>query len=232
MAQETGVIDAGRLEHDNLFQQPPAYPLRPVASQPVYPGPALSRDRRETRLLFLDGLNATSPAHDDVICGSLEVIDLDRAPDYTALSYVWGEEIRHNSRTIRIQQRGTPSPELTPAHVYGQVSISENGYQALWHIRKNAKGPIYIWVDAVCINQLDDEERNHQVRYMGDIYSTAEKVYVWLGSGDKGTDRAMQYLRAVGNSSERMPIELEKAKDGPRWTAYRPVFDMTLCKGE
>ncbi|TVY50468.1 Heterokaryon incompatibility protein 6,OR allele [Lachnellula cervina] len=38
-----------------------------------------------------------------------------------------------------------------------------------------------LWVDALCINQKDLEERSAQVRQMADIYGKAWRVVVWLG---------------------------------------------------
>jgi hypothetical protein len=38
-----------------------------------------------------------------------------------------------------------------------------------------------LWVDALCINQEDTTERNHQVMQMGAIYEKAKRVVVWLG---------------------------------------------------
>jgi uncharacterized membrane protein len=35
--------------------------------------------------------------------------------------------------------------------------------------------------DAVCINQVDLEEKGHQVALIGSIYRDAQKVVVWLG---------------------------------------------------
>jgi hypothetical protein len=39
----------------------------------------------------------------------------------------------------------------------------------------------YLWIDAISINQETLEERNHQVGIMGEIYSRAECVIIWLG---------------------------------------------------
>ncbi|ETS86291.1 hypothetical protein PFICI_00119 [Pestalotiopsis fici W106-1] len=66
----------------------------------------------------------------------------------------------------------------------------------------------YLWIDAICINQADIEEKNYQVPLMADIYSAAARVLVWLGPGDQGTDRFMDWLLsswrpAPGSSSER-----------------------------
>ncbi|KAF7674576.1 hypothetical protein GT037_007336 [Alternaria burnsii] len=37
------------------------------------------------------------------------------------------------------------------------------------------------WIDALCINQFDNSERSHQVAQMGQIYSNAWRVHIWLG---------------------------------------------------
>jgi len=38
-----------------------------------------------------------------------------------------------------------------------------------------------MWIDAICINQPSDVERNHQVALMGKIYSSVAIVLIWLG---------------------------------------------------
>ena len=40
----------------------------------------------------------------------------------------------------------------------------------------------YLWVDALCIDQTNIQERASQVSLMGDIYSTADRVIIWLGN--------------------------------------------------
>ncbi len=42
-----------------------------------------------------------------------------------------------------------------------------------------------LWADALCINQNDESEKTRQVRMMGDIYSQAQMVVVWLGLEEK-----------------------------------------------
>jgi hypothetical protein len=34
----------------------------------------------------------------------------------------------------------------------------------------------YLWIDAICINQADIGERNHQVEMMSTIYGQAKRV--------------------------------------------------------
>jgi len=58
-----------------------------------------------------------------------------------------------------------------------------------------------MWIDAVCINQNDIQERNHQVTQMGRIYENAACVVVWLGLVDEDCARALEVLQ----SKEKFP---------------------------
>jgi hypothetical protein len=48
--------------------------------------------------------------------------------------------------------------------------------------------------DSVCIDQANTAERNHQVSQMGQIYSRAERVYLWLGA-NKELAPVLPFLR-------------------------------------
>lgn len=61
------------------------------------------------------------------------------------------------------------------------VDIGVNLDCALRHIRIHAPKGLWIWIDALCINQDDITERNHQVALMAGIYSPAGQVVIWLG---------------------------------------------------
>lgn len=82
---------------------------------------------------------------------------------YEALSYVWG--------------CGEKVQALSTSH--GSLPITENLYVALLSLRDRFF-PRIIWVDAVCINQDDTDERSKQVQYMAEIYARASRVIVWL----------------------------------------------------
>jgi hypothetical protein len=57
--------------------------------------------------------------------------------------------------------------------------IRKNLFNALLHLR--LKRPRALWIDAICINQADIQERNAQVSLMAFIYRRATRVVVWLG---------------------------------------------------
>jgi Heterokaryon incompatibility protein (HET) len=129
-------------------------------------------------------IHAPSMLHGDggPIEGSFSVVDLDQRPPFTALSYVWG------TKSV---------PPKTISCGGSTVSATDNCYSALVHLRR--KLSIFtIWVDAVCIDQDNADEKSQQIPLMGEIYSHAQTVYVWLREGTPRTDRAMNFLPKAG----------------------------------
>jgi hypothetical protein len=59
--------------------------------------------------------------------------------------------------------------------------IEHNLNLALLHIRSRTH-PVNIWIDAICINQADEKERNRQVSLMAFIYTRATRVVAWIGT--------------------------------------------------
>lgn len=116
---------------------------------------------------------------DACLTGILRVVDLRNSPKFTALSYVWGK-----GSDEAISCNGC------------DIKITRSCHQALVSLREKC-GDLTLWVDAVCINQDDDNEKAHQIPMMGEIYTWAEAVYIWLGDGSQATDKAMKYIRAA-----------------------------------
>lgn len=93
---------------------------------------------------------------------------------FIPFSYVWGDakdtkpievngistEVTHNLADFLKQTRSLLPDILT---------------KGSWH------KPAIFWADAICINQKDPEERNHQVQLLKSIYSSAPLVLAWLG---------------------------------------------------
>jgi hypothetical protein len=126
------------------------------------PHPRLDLKRRQIRLLQI----APDREKGRVSC-HLECFDLNSCPEYTALSYRWGDP--------RSKKRITLQGE--------QYKINLNLADFLLAAR--CRGDYgYLWIDALCINQDDKREKNHQVHLMSWIYYQAQKVVVWLGNGE------------------------------------------------
>jgi len=85
-------------------------------------------------------------------------------PKYEALSYIWGDETE--KKNIFVDGK--------------EFLVGQNLWDALQYLRKRVNGQRY-WIDAICINQADNSERNRQLRIMPHIYRRANMVLVWLG---------------------------------------------------
>ncbi|KAF2827086.1 HET-domain-containing protein, partial [Ophiobolus disseminans] len=100
-------------------------------------------------------------------------LDHDNPTDYEALSYVWG----------------APGSEDTIHIGESVIQIRQNLGTAIRQLRCSRHATITIWIDAICINQGDMTEKNHQVSMMGEIYSRASQVVVWLGRSEESANR-------------------------------------------
>ncbi|PSN61995.1 hypothetical protein BS50DRAFT_134812 [Corynespora cassiicola Philippines] len=110
------------------------------------------------------------PAHDHTapLHCSLNPVDLDFKEPYSALSYVWGS-----------------TEEMSSLLCDGKtVQMIPNCESALRHLRHIVKD-VVLWIDALCIDQKNLEERAQKVMIMGKIYQQAEQVVIWLGAGSK-----------------------------------------------
>lgn len=52
-----------------------------------------------------------------------------------------------------------------------------------------------LWIDSVCIDQTNIEEKSGQVALMGEIYKNADKVIVWLGEWDDKMRKAVEIVK-------------------------------------
>lgn len=85
--------------------------------------------------------------------------------------------------------------------------VTRNLEPALRHLRcPNEK--LYLWIDALCINQNSVEERSQQVQLMANIYSRASRVLVWLGEASNDSDSAIK-------TSEKWTLEYCFDEDSP-----------------
>ncbi|KAK0708678.1 heterokaryon incompatibility protein-domain-containing protein, partial [Lasiosphaeris hirsuta] len=76
------------------------------------------------------------------------------------------------------------------------------------------------WIDTICIDQSNLEERSGQVAVMGDIFKLATRVVVWLGPEDDTSNTACELLAAVSEegASSGQPCTV-KPKPGSKSTA-------------
>lgn len=124
----------------------------------MYPYQKLGNDK-SIRLIHLEPGRATEPIRCNLVHTSLL-----KNPVYEALSYTWGTN--DDSETIFCDN--------VP------FRVTRNLFAALIRFR-DAKKTKSLWVDAICINQNDNNEKAGQIYLMREIYSQAQRGLIWLG---------------------------------------------------
>jgi hypothetical protein len=127
---------------------------------------------------------------DSDIVISIDTYNLLDPLQYVALSYTWGDPLVHPyvakkpSRTIWIDTK----PFLVTPNLYDALN-----YWRGWKLELGTAKTL-LWVDAICINQDDLIERNHQVGLMGQIYSKAALVISWVGTPGEDASIAFELI--------------------------------------
>ncbi|KAI2639073.1 HET-domain-containing protein [Hypomontagnella submonticulosa] len=117
----------------------------------------------------------------------LEAVELDsgRTPSYDALSYTWGHPTQANYDDDKDAKRD-------------HLIICNNMIIFL----RESHCDKFLWIDAICINQDDPDERAEQVSIMADIYRSAKGVVIWLGPSDEFTQPAWELITSLSQLSE------------------------------
>ena len=160
--------------------------------------------------------------HCDIVPVDLDIAPL---PSYEALSYVWGSDEK---------------PFRVACSKKTVIPVTASLYHALRDLRRENEIRT-LWADAICMNQYDVPERNHQVLLMDRVYSGAQKVVTYIGEGTDerylGILLAQQLCDHVAKSYPNPPdpriqdperyteLGLPHRED-PRWGYLQAVFSL------
>lgn len=147
----------------------------------------LNPDRNEIRLLRLKKRYKWTQGK---VHAGLSVVSLDQGIRFTALSYEW-----------------SPQQEIQALR---RVLVLDGGYEleikpnlATFFEHCGQHGDSLLWIDALCINQRDIEEKVSQLRKMFTIYAKASTVLAWLGPGKYGDSDTLQMLNDLSAAMTR-----------------------------
>ncbi|UKZ59560.1 uncharacterized protein TrAtP1_000861 [Trichoderma atroviride] len=129
---------------------------------------------------------------------------------FQALSYTWG----HNSFAHNIIINGVKLP------------VADNLYSFLQH-RQETNQCIDLWIDAICINQNDLLEKNHQIPMMNMIYGRASELIIWLGPPSFDSELAIQSILEMGSGS---PYDKLFTVENDVWQAIQSLFERPWWK--
>jgi hypothetical protein len=93
--------------------------------------------------------------------------------------------------------------------------VRENLWWALYYLQDQETEKV-LWIDALCIDQNNKEERNHQVRLMGQIYAGAWRAIAWLGREDQEDfAQAVDLANLLNGDSEKTRYHIETRPQCP-----------------
>jgi hypothetical protein len=157
----------------------------------------------------------------DYLSATLETFSAnDSCPQYNALSYTWStyNSGATKSWAIRIGEHDLPVLDSLEPFV-----------QALRSRRALLDGTWW-WIDSICIDQTNIQERDEHVRRMQDIYQNARDVIVWLGEQSLDSDCAIDFIHLLdamnraGISTSELRTIFPEFRYFLEWGALQRIF--------
>ncbi|KAI4859892.1 HET-domain-containing protein [Hypoxylon rubiginosum] len=148
---------------------------------------------------------------------SIKAYTRDKAPDYVCMSYCWGSE---------------PESESEFLFVNGHKFASRpNLFQLLLYLRHHCREYRewqYFWIDAICIDQSNVEEKTEQVSRMDETYRNAMTTAAWLGMPDGSEDKELPGRDHRTKLSS--PAFVDKIIGSPYWSRIWIVQELILAR--
>ncbi|KAF1837745.1 HET-domain-containing protein, partial [Decorospora gaudefroyi] len=118
----------------------------------------LNTAKKQIRLLRLQSSGPSSDPHCEI-----SIFDLSALPPYIALSYAWDEDSKPKS-TVMLDNKKCSAGQTLCAFFFHFQEICGKGDHP------------WIWIDQLCIDQENVQEKNHQIPLMSTIYSQCSHV--------------------------------------------------------
>lgn len=136
---------------------------------------------------------------DELVQCETQIVPVSAHGKYIAMSYAWGLPIAEHAIILDGKMHMLPKTLWHFLRAWRSRMIPKRYYrtrQQAIEARQDARQrqevcPEWLWVDALCIDQLDLQERMHQVRIMSRIFAGADEVLVWLGLANEAVESFM-----------------------------------------
>ena len=180
-------LHAAEIPPGELSQMCPSAPRR-IQSLGYDPSVTAYRplSNREIRVVQLVGAESDKPLLLEIEHVNLDLPDSQREK-YAGLSYSWEGQ----KRNVAVQLWTSDWTPFT-------VNITKSLLNFLLKVRPRQRSKrLYVWVDQLSINQADDKEKASQIGLMGDIFSKACFVHVWIGEESSDSDLAFRRIQEI-----------------------------------
>ncbi|KAL6690602.1 heterokaryon incompatibility domain-containing protein [Trichoderma pleuroticola] len=173
---------------------------------------------KQIRLFDLVSANEQEPAQ-----GRIRRATIGDAPPFVAVSHVWGD--RSRDRSVRLESGcGIKYSQISKnleAFFTRLKGLDATVLPQLW-----LKGSgLPLWVDMICINQMDVSEKALQIPLMRDIYSQANSVIIWINEKDRRIGQAFHYLRHFIRNKTIEAADIWTLFDPDGWEALKYLLD-------
>lgn len=162
----------------------------------------------------------------DPLKSSIEAIPLTEGAQYDALSYSWGMDGDGDATLNRILLINGKRKHIT-----------QNLYEGLLRLRssESSEGDRRMWIDAICIDQHDQDEQSSQVAHMAKVYRYATRTVVWLGEGDddlvdRNARAVFACFRSVGDTNHRTLRHVWRSHNGRTQNVCNLALHKTTTK--
>jgi hypothetical protein len=160
------------------------YEPLPISESPASPGAAGNSIRLLSFTNIRSDIVTTSTTNQEVEV-TLRVHRLSDDLEFDALSYEWGQK----GETETILLDGKP------------LTIPKSLYLFLKALRASPDAnTIPLFADAICIDQGNLPERASQVQLMGQVYTSAQRVHIWLGPERAGIGLLFKFCNVLKGS--------------------------------
>ncbi|KAE9375141.1 HET-domain-containing protein [Stipitochalara longipes BDJ] len=199
----------------------------------------LEAPKAQIRLVDLVPLSNTSEPHQQQLRCSIRTIYLKDDPNrrtlpkYTALSYTWGKQSRSSQLIVNGGACGLNQGEavinITPSLETALLQLRNDA--ALLQLRDDADETetILLWIDQLCINQDNSNEKNVQVPLMKEIYEKAIDVLVWLGPATDGTNHLVHLFKILNEVGKRA-TQIERLYSSTSTSKLTQLYNATLTR--
>ena len=168
------------------------------------------------RLLVVHQGKGEDPVRAELQVTQLTQLDANPYPPYETISYCWGDST--NTDTIYLNNK--------------KISVPASSAAAVRCVRLTDRDRI-VWIDAICINQADLDERAQQVAMMAEVYAHSNGNLVYLGKEDECTKRAIESIERILADIRKRTNDFRNVTDTPfESLEHRFFFEDVSCNAD
>lgn len=145
-------------------------------------------------------------------CRTRQVVEAPEACQYTALSYVWGKKASSRRSSVLNLSPGNNGVRFEKV-IEDSITVTKT------------LGLEYLWVDRICINQADDDDKRHQVGQMDLIYANSALTIIAAAGSDPSHG-----LAGVNGTPRVRQQRFEFQKETLISTLPAPRYTVEKCK--